>query len=565
MWKKTEYGSNVIEIIMAKSGMTEDELLNPARHSPQTIKNLKEAAIMIVQAIRNHEHITVFGDYDADGICATTILVTLLKHLRADISYRLPRRMSEGYGISSKAIAEIDKGLLITVDNGIAANEPIHEAKEKGLKVIVIDHHLSGEELPEADLIVDPHVYPNDDGFEDYCGAGLSLKLAELFLSSEKKKNPDAVRDLYYKFVSLACVATVADVVPIKDENRWIVMQGLKLLSKRDKALPYGLVTMINEYGMGEKISETDIGFKIGPTLNAPGRLEDDGAEKAVKMLLSQFPEEANRRCMDLLAINEQRKKLAEEAKKSADLAIEKDPTLVEHAPLCLVLKNVPEGLVGIVTGKLTEDYHMPAFVFTKTHDGVLKGSGRTYGDVNLKELLDKCREFIIGGGGHASAAGVSCTEENYQKIVDCMKENLKDFVIEDTKDISYDMEIFDYQLGEIYSEVQQYAPYGAGNPAPVFVVNSTLTPRSGSHYKLLGKDQTHVKLLGNGYSAIAFGLASKYEEMGYPYKVKVVGKLSESSFRFSRELQIEAQDMELREERQKPQLFQKISAIEKL
>lgn len=570
-WIKNEYGSSVSEIVQNKSGLTEEELIRPKNVLSKNIQNMKAAAIMLFRAVKEGKHITVFGDYDVDGISATAILVSLIRFLRGDVSYRLPHRISEGYGISVQAIDEISDGLLITVDNGIAANEAIQAAKDKGLEVLVIDHHLPGEELPPADLIVDPHLEPEQNEYEHYCGAGLSLKLAEIFLNAEKARaKGDAEKEkmlnnLYYRFVSLACIGTIADVMPLTGDNRWIVMQGLKLLSQRNVALPLGLAVLIDKSGLGEKISETDIGFKIAPALNAPGRLEDDGAEKSLNALLATDKEEAVQRCQELLDINEKRKMISKAAVDQAIRMISDNPELSAKAPICLILKNIPEGVVGLVTGQIAEKYHSPAFVFTETEPGVLKGSGRRYGDINLKEIVDHVSDLLIRGGGHAGAAGISVSTEKYDAMVQKMKEFMKDYDPEDSEVLNYDLEVSGNDLPYIYREVQKYAPYGEGNPAPVFLVNTILTPRGNEYYKFLGADQSHLKLMSKNFSVIAFGLAQKFQDIGCPYQVRMIGTLGESSFHFTRELQVEAQDIEAQPEKEKPIIFQHLSKIEKI
>ena len=274
-WKQTKYGDTILDVIKNRSGMEESEILHPKPIPPEAIENLTQAAALLQDAIQKKVPISIMGDYDVDGITASAILYYLIRFLGKQTPFiRLPRRMSEGYGLSVDAFDDFHQGLLITVDNGISATEEIAYAKDLGFSVLVIDHHLPGKFLPEADVIVDPHIHPDKNGFEHYCGAGLSLKLAELML----RDNP-AASSLMDKLKVLATLGTIADVMPLVSDNRRIVMEGLRLWQSGSKAIPYGLTALVEAaevYGR----TETDIAFKIAPILNAPGRLLDNGAER---------------------------------------------------------------------------------------------------------------------------------------------------------------------------------------------------------------------------------------------------------------------------------------------
>ena len=539
-WRNAHTGSTVEEIVCAKSGLSVDELLSPAYTSPKEIENLLDAAKLIWSAVKAKMKITIFGDYDADGITSTTILVKLIRSLGGNVSYRLPRRLSEGFGLSINAVNEIDSGLLITVDNGVSAINEVQAARNKGLKVIVLDHHLPEEgALPNANILVDPHIHPDKNGFEDYCGAGLSLKLAELFVK------PGNFLD---ELTVYAAIGTIADVMPLVGDNRRIVKRGLDLLSHKKEILGMGLRILLNEGKLASTITESDIGFKIGPMLNAPGRMEDDGALKAVDLLLCEKPDEARLRTNYIINTNEARKNAVAYAVDSAKRAIEAD-CLFGMVPLVLYLPDVPEGIVGIVTGKLTEEFNCPCFVFTSSHadPDVYKGSGRSYGGVNLKtELVDPVAGIVIRGGGHAGAAGITVHKDRYVEMVEVMCEQLSGYESKEADCIVYDMECTENDVPAICAELERFAPYGEGNPSPIFCIrNATLSPRAGAHYKLLGANSEHLKLLGKDFSAICFGMTERYKDMGFPLTVNIVGTLSKNYFQFASENQMEAMDLE--------------------
>lgn len=539
-WKHNDNGTTILEIVMNKSKMTEEELLHPKYTSPYDIEGMGDALEILLDAIDAHIPITIVGDYDADGITSTTILMELLHFLGAKPRYRLPKRVSEGYGISNAIIDEIKDGIVLTIDNGIAAVDAIRLAKEKELTVIVMDHHLPQDTLPDADVIVDPHVHPDKNGYEHYCGAGLALKLSEMALEAY---DTEPSRLLKKRATALAAIGTIADVMPLTGDNRRIVKEGLYIMEKERKALSAGLKAIMDESGM-YAVTETDIGFKIGPMLNAPGRLMDDGAKLSVEALLCNKREEATARASEITALNEQRKSEVTEAFARIERIVAEE-CLYNMNPLCVVDPNLKEGLVGIVTGKLAEKFKRPCFVFTQSSEsGILKGSGRSYGDIDLMNIVLAASSVLHKYGGHTGAAGISVKEEDYADMIDMMSSVMADIPADTAEEILYDLEIKQEEIKQIHFELQKYAPFGEGNPALTFRINDILlSPRVGNYYKMMGKNMEHLKLLGNGFSMVCFNMANRYTEMGLPMKVSVVGKIAENVFQYAKEIQIEVAD----------------------
>lgn len=559
-WECTNLGTNIAEIVAKKSSMSMKELVNPDHLMATGIKNMKEAAILIQKGICEGQPITIFGDYDADGITSTVILTELLQKLGGNVTYRLPHRMTEGYGISMKAVESIEKGILITVDNGVTAVAEICEAKEKGLTVIVLDHHLPMESLPNADVIVDPHINPEENVFENYCGGALSLKLEEIFITEMGLNDPG----MYWRHLALAAIATIADVMPLRGENRWIVQNGLKCLRHYRKLLPPALTHIMKECNLMEGMTETDIAFKLGPIFNAAGRMHDDGAKKVVEALLERDFQKANVAAQELIAINEARK---EDVKKSLDLAhkVIADECLYGDIPLSLYIPDINEGIVGVITGKLAEEFQCPTFVFTNSpeYPNIWKGSARSYGDYDMKPLVDAISPVVIRAGGHAGAAGVTVQDKNFAEMNRIMQEICADYEAPETDVLYYDMEIEAKNIPALYEEVRRYAPYGEGNPAPVFKLKGiVLSPRSGSHYKLMGAENNHLKLLGNNFSAIGFDLASRFLDMGMPRIVDMIGTLSLNSFRYTKEYQVELKDVNPSDSNRRPKKIALSSAL---
>lgn len=544
MWKKRDELTTVEEIIQRNSGRTLEELLNPKNDSE--IVNLVDVAKMICNAIRAKEHITVVGDYDADGICGSAILYKTLIAFGVTPTVRLPRRFSEGYGFSIAMLDEIPNGLLITVDNGIAAVEEIAEAKRRGLKVAVLDHHQPRDDgtLPPADVIVDPHVI-NNGGFEDFCGAGLAYRLACLL----HEKNTELLKELS----TLAAIATVADVVPLLDDNRSIVMDGLKAM-KANKA-PMGLRVLFERLNLFD-IDESDISFTIGPILNAPGRMLDDGADKSFHLLIDR--DYLDSKAKELEIINNRRKELQVEGLETAEKLLA-DDCMYGDAVLVICsgnrhgVKPIPEGLVGILAGKLSEKYKVPAIILTESDKpGIMKGSGRSYGDIDLKALLDKAAELMVAYGGHPKAVGLSIPADDVEVLRDFLLESLESNE-EKPEEISYyDLVVKTEDLEPTIRKILQYAPFGEGNARPMLrIEDQYLVPRGSYHYSYMGKGNEHIKLYcGRSTAAVGFNMGERFIDLGEPIRLTMTGTVFVNKFvdrvgRHTKETQIRLEDIE--------------------
>lgn len=508
------------------------------------IKGAEKAIDLIKKAVSENQHIHIVGDYDVDGICGTTIaykgLTAYAKKVGSEstITPRLPKRQTEGYGLSPKIVEEIpEHSLLLTVDNGIVAFDAVKLAKKKKMTVIVTDHHLRADsgELPKADVLIDPNAVARQCVFTGYCGAGIALKL----MLELDKDNTELNNELYV----LAAIATVADVVPLKNEN-FVIAQFLKQAD-----INKGLKALMELFEIVD-VDEKDCGYKICPALNASGRLFDAGAEDSMNLLMSETDETASQIAEKLFVINEQRKLMTEEAVYEAEEIIER-LNMQNDNPLC-VLGDFHEGIIGIIAGRLAEKYRVPCFVFTPTEnytdngDVIIKGSGRSYGDNNLKEILDNCKELLGKYGGHKAAAGVSMPYSN----LDEFRKMSSQFAVktEDVDVIYYDIEIAPNKLKECVekqlSSLSICAPYGESNPEPVYLVrNVQLLPKDGKLYKLMGNHQQHIKLYGKNIDFVAFDLAEKFLELNQPIKIDLVGKLGKNYFNGVAYYQIEVID----------------------
>lgn len=501
MLRKRDDARTIQEVIERNTKMTAMEFLNP---DPMPyIHNLKNTAECILK--HKNESFTIVGDFDVDGICATSIMYHALNKIGIEAKTRLPHRFTEGYGLSNKIIDEIDSGVVITVDNGIAAYDAIQKAKEKGLTVIITDHHLAPVKdekriLPPADFIVDPNA-DDDSDYKEYCGAAIAYRLAQELCSNED------LTDL----LVLASIATVSDVMKLYGANRYIVKEGLKAINAGKG--PVGLRMLLESIHLTEHITEDDYGFKLGPIFNASGRLYDNGAERVLEVLKTEtLTKETDALVNELVAANEQRKENVKSMYPIAEKLAKGERPIVIYHP------SFGEGIIGILAGNLSEKYQCPVIVFTKTEQGTLKGSGRSVPGINLKCVLDKISNTMIKYGGHAGAAGLSIkagTLNAFKKaFVDACG-----VIPPISTDIEYDLELKPQDFERYIAQMQIFGPFGEGNPKPIFHIWYS----SNGSYSRIGNGE-HFRIKGNSLTLLGFDLAKKYEAAGMPKNIDCVG-----------------------------------------
>ncbi len=493
------------------------------------VSNLAEA-VDLCDSLKNRP-IYIMGDFDVDGQCSVAILYLTFKALGyKNVTYLIPRRFTDGFGIKVSMIDQIteEEALIVTVDNGIAQYEEIAYAKDKGHKVIIIDHHLpacvDGKEIiPAADVIVDPHVISGST-FDGYCGAGLSYKFA---LSLLRKSNPDFKEKsiFHYHIKALAAIATVADVMELKEENYVFVRQGLSILSKRFVFPALGhLLDVLN---LSDDISSTDIGFTLAPVLNAASRMSDSGSLDAISLLISTKSEEFAIDTTNLLIDRNNERK--ESKKYALDIAEKQIFNNGITYPLVLYIPNIHEGIVGIVAGALSEKYRVPSFVVTDSStENLLKGSARGVDGYNVKEHLDLCAEFLFQYGGHEGAAGLQVLKKDLNRLRKALIKCSKDFNFNDNEIDYFDFELSPDDVPNAISELKKFAPFGTGNPEPIFKLKGFIPI---SDKKLLGSGT--VKFTdASGLSALGFDMAKKFDGIIKPEKITFYGTLSENHFR---------------------------------
>ncbi len=494
--------------------------LNPkieTMHDTGLLKDMDLGLDILTESLRKKEKIVVFGDYDVDGVISVVILYKALKRLGADVTYYIPHREHEGYGLNMTAIKRIHEAqtdLIITCDNGIAALQEAEYVKETGIKMIIIDHHepsfitdTDGQKhnvLPKADAIIDPKQKECTYPFKKLCAGALVYKFVKyLFQRLNKNFNTD-------EYLVFAMIATFCDIVDLQDENRIIAKNGLRILNN-NKAINLGLNALINIKSLSEKeLTNFCIGFIIGPCINACGRLET--AALAVELFTTENPEEAKELAQRLSTLNDNRKLLTQQSTKSALEQLNNsgqynDGVIVFYDP------KMHESIIGIVAGRIKEQLSRPTIVFTQG-ENLVKGSARSVEGYNIYEELFKCRDLFERFGGHPMAAGISLKEENIEELRKRLNSEIAataDF----TQTLYCESEL---QLSEITfdlaRELTYLAPFGKANEEPLFL-SRNLSPAS---IKVIeGKStiilQFNVEGTNRQIKAVSFGLVEVLRE----------------------------------------------------
>ena len=482
--------------------------------SPWLMKDMEKAVDILEKKIQQQARIRIIGDYDIDGVTSTYILLKGLTRIGANVDTYIPDRVADGYGIHEHLIDRaVEDGIdtIVTCDNGIAAAAEIQMAKDKGMTVIVTDHHEipyreeNGERqviLPPADAILNPKQYDCPYPNKNLCGAVVAFKYITALY--ERFGVPERELEDYYE---LAAIATVGDVMDLQGENRILVKEGLRRLKETKNP---GLQELIRANALEDaKITAYHIGFVLGPCINASGRL--DTAARSLQLLNAQTREEAAKLAGDLTALNQSRKALTEKGKEEAIRLIEttdlkNDKVLVVYLPDC------HESLAGIIAGRLREKYHKPAFVLTRGETSA-KGSGRSIESYSMYEELVKCADLMVQFGGHPMAAGLSIKEENIEAFRRQLNENCT-LTEEDLRPkivIDVPMPV-SYITKELVEQISLLEPFGKGNTKPVFAQKGLRVLDS----SILGKNKNvvKVKLLdpqGVPMEGIYFGEAEEF------------------------------------------------------
>ncbi len=489
-------------------------------YSPLILKDVEKAASRIKDAIDNGERIVIYGDYDVDGVTSVTTLYLYLKNLGAQVSYYIPNRVGEGYGLSNDAIKLLSTygvSLIITVDTGITAINEVEYARALGIDIVVTDHHECQEQIPDAVAVVNPHRDDCEYPFKQLAGVGVIFKVIcayEILYVFGKDNEIDAVKSIYYRFADLVAIGTIADVMPIVDENRMIVKLGLSILEKSPRL---GLLALMETAALGSnpnvrpaidnskqsrprKINSTYIGFTIAPRINAAGRISS--ATRAVELLLSDDVNQAAELAIELCEINYQRQKEENKIAEEAYQKIEKHLDVSSQKVIVVEDDEWMQGVVGIVSSKVTDKYGLPSILisFDGASEGeasgldIGKGSGRSIKGFNLVEALAYSKDTLVKFGGHELAAGLSIRRKDIPAFRDKINKYAESVLSEE--DLYYTIEA-DRELSfeditlNLAKELSILEPFGNANPTPNFIMRGVKVMRayligSGNHTKFV-------------------------------------------------------------------------------
>ena len=535
-WIKNGSCNNLEEYFLKNMGVRSLEDVNDwfRRYNANgyTIDGIRSAVVLLKKY--KDRPVTIIGDYDTDGATSTAILkMGLIDYGFTDVRVMTLYRFSEGFGINRNMIDKIDDGLILTCDNGIAGIEAIKKAKDKGLAVIVTDHHEPVVEdgriiLPPADIIIDPKAIKGSAVFDGYCGAGIAYKLiCELFGNDKRIKD---------KYIGLAAIGTIGDVMELREENYVIVRRGLEAL-RSPVNRTRGLYALLYRQGVLPRPTADDIAYKIVPVINALSRLKDDGSVEQIELLTYDGTDEKAVKLADhAIEMNKERKTQSSELYERA-VKLLKSNDKEDMNPIMIMLKNANEGVIGITAGKLAEEYRRPAMVFTNvTIDGreYYKGSARGYGDYDVKASFDRHAGLFTVYGGHTGAAGMTILPENFAPLAKALASDMeKASTIITDEALSYDLEIPADKIGDAIKEMARFAPFGEGNPMPTFKISHFRpTPKYGAYRKLLGDSGKMIKINGYGTEAVSFSAAQDILKVPEDAVLDFVGHLGINEYK---------------------------------
>jgi len=532
---------HIIQILLNRGYKTVEEIkdfLSPSLDNlsdPFIFSDMNKATDRIIKAIKEKEPILIYGDYDVDGISSVVLLVRNLHKLNANPYYYIPHRIREGYGISEQSIRSIkERGfkLIITVDCGINAASEIRLAKELGMDVIVTDHHTPKNNLKDAFAIINPKEKDEKYPFKELAGVGVAFKLLEALLVKIKREREELLKDL-----DLVALGTIADIVPLTKENRILAKRGIETLNRTDKT---GLLALIQKSGLKkENIGTYEIGFVLGPRLNASGRL--DTAVKSVELLLTEDRERAWEYATFLDETNKMRQELHKKVMKESIEIIKRERYDKGINGIVLAKKDWHEGVVGIAASKIAEKYSRPTILIS-TAGEFGKGSGRSIKSFSLLDALGTCKEYLTKYGGHRYAVGLTIEKgmipefrNAFNRVV---KKELKeeDLIHELKSDCILPFKDIDKKL---ISDLKKLEPFGIGNPQPVFVtenIDFVGYPRivGTNHLKIKARDDDAV------FETIGFGMGEALKGIETGKKIyNIYYQIKENIYRNKRKIQL--------------------------
>ncbi|WP_113664008.1 single-stranded-DNA-specific exonuclease RecJ [Pedobacter nanyangensis] len=512
-------------------------------HDPFLMKDMERAIDRIEKAIQLNQNILIYGDYDVDGTTAVALTYQFFSHFTSHINFYIPDRHVEGYGISTQGIDYAHAhgvNLVIALDCGIRSNDKIAYANSLGIDFIICDHHLPGDELPNAAAILDPKRNDCEYPFKELSGCGIGFKLAQAYCTL--KNLPDA---LYEQYLDLCMVSIAADIVPIVDENRVLAYYGLKKLNENPST---GLKSLMQIAGKTENYSITDVVFMLAPRINAAGRMGH--ANEAVKMLLSAEDFIADEQSSLINVQNTERKSFDQHITHEALAMIEQDEVLINRKTTVVFQESWNKGVIGIVASRLTEKYYRPTIVLTESN-GNYTGSARSVVGYDLYEALVECSDLLIQFGGHKYAAGLTISPENLplfsERFEQVVSKSIDPALL--IPEINIDATIDFAQINaKFFRILNQMAPFGPQNMAPIFTTHQVIlagTPQivGTNHLKIHVKQQNSTI-----FEAIGFNLG-EFEKLLKPNQVfSICYTIEENNWRDKKRLQLNIKGIKIEE-----------------
>jgi single-stranded-DNA-specific exonuclease len=517
-------------------------------HDPYLMKDMDKAVKRLDRAIRESEKILVYGDYDVDGTTAVSLVYSFLRKETPMVSYYIPDRYTEGYGISRIGIdAAADEGctLIIALDCGIKANDKVEYARQKGIDFIICDHHLPADELPQATAVLDPKRPDCHYPFDELSGCGVGFKLMQAYCI---RKNIPLTE--LYPFLDLLVVSIASDLVSITGENRILAHYGLKQLNEAPRK---GLLSIIKLGGLEKhQITIDDIVFKIGPRINAAGRMES--GKMAVDLLISRTDDDASQIGHTINDHNDDRKNIDRKITQEALAMVRDMPGLENKKSTVVYNPKWHKGVVGIVASRLVENYYRPTIVLTRSN-GFITGSARSIPGFDLYEAIESCSDLLENFGGHMYAAGLTMSEKHYQEFCHRFESLVAEKVTDEmlTPLVNIDTYLdFKQITPKFFRLLKQFQPFGPGNLSPVFVTENVYDNGNG---RLVGSDSGHLKLEliqeeepYRPISAIAFNQSLHFEHMHNGNPVDVCYSVAENYYRGIANIQLRIKDIKDRE-----------------
>lgn len=546
-WNSKNNGTkaHIIEQILDNRGIFGEDARHRFLHpnykqlyNPYLLSDMEKAVERIRRVKQENKQIVIYGDYDVDGVTSTSILYMFLKSIGYEVSYYIPNRQTEGYGLNKEALKKIDEyaDLVITVDTGIAAIAEVDYAKELGLDIIITDHHECQEELPRAYCVINPKRPDSTYPFDALAGVGVTFKLIHALAIKEE------VEDQIWQYLDIVALGTVADVVPLEDENRVITYLGFIQMSK---TVHIGLKALLDLLQTKDnKITSNIIGYQLGPRINAAGRLSD--AKLGVELLVTRDLEKAKRIAVLLDEENKKRQDMEAQIVEEAHQYIHENVDVENEKIIIVAGKGWHHGVIGIVASRIMGQYYKPTIILT-LEDGIYSGSARSIEGFNIFEAINHNRDRLIRFGGHEMAAGLSLNEEELEQFIRDMNSYAEEHLTEEilTPNLEIDTVIEPEELTlALCSELEKLEPFGSANPTPTFAICGEV-----QYVQQIGQDNKHLKIsIQKGQSVfqgVGFGKGYLAEYLTEGEEVIIAGEIVKNEWNGRTTVQVRIKDIQ--------------------